>query len=349
MRKRVFYLDFIRAIATFLIVLTHYNALFIYNFPSNPSGIIFSANVFNVYLGDFAVSLFLILSGASLMLTYGSQKKINLKKYFLKRILTIFPIYWLSYLVVFSISFSLNPSQFDSVPVYRIVYTILGVDGYLSAFGIKTFFLVGEWFLGFILIFYLFAPLMMFCINKFPKLTALFILLIFVGTLFLGDIVNVSLIPTARLLEIGFGMYFVKYKRTNPPKNILIIPLIIIQIMNLIIRPPFPILIQAIYIGISGFMILGFLGSVLQNKIVSKSAVVICNHSYACFIIHHVIICAFAINAFNLNIINTIQSLGIFILTCLLIIVASFILTTINNLLKKTPVFLKLLSSINNP
>lgn len=65
-KERVFYLDFIRAISTIIIVLTHYNALFLYN-VSNDNAIIGSTFIFKIYIGSFGVSLFLILSGASLM------------------------------------------------------------------------------------------------------------------------------------------------------------------------------------------------------------------------------------------------------------------------------------------
>ena len=45
-RERLFYLDFIRAIATVAIVLTHYNALFFYNvYPQAPEKVVITARV----------------------------------------------------------------------------------------------------------------------------------------------------------------------------------------------------------------------------------------------------------------------------------------------------------------
>ena len=35
-KQRIFYLDFVRAAATLLIVLTHYNALYLYTNPQMP-------------------------------------------------------------------------------------------------------------------------------------------------------------------------------------------------------------------------------------------------------------------------------------------------------------------------
>ena len=67
-RERLFYLDFVRALAAIAIVITHYNAIFLYMNPQITNCYIIDAYVFNVYIGSFGVSLFLIISGASLIL-----------------------------------------------------------------------------------------------------------------------------------------------------------------------------------------------------------------------------------------------------------------------------------------
>ena len=59
-RERLFYLDFIRAIAAIAIVITHYNATFLYMDPPITNCYVIDAYVFNVYIGSFGVSLFLI-------------------------------------------------------------------------------------------------------------------------------------------------------------------------------------------------------------------------------------------------------------------------------------------------
>ena len=64
-RERIFYLDFVRAVATISIIFTHYNALFIYNTSiPMPQKAILTMTVGNVYIGSWGVSLFLIISGA---------------------------------------------------------------------------------------------------------------------------------------------------------------------------------------------------------------------------------------------------------------------------------------------
>ena len=73
-RERIFYLDFVRAVATISIIFTHYNALFIYNTSiPMPQKAILTMTVGNVYIGSWGVSLFLIISGAALMYVYENE------------------------------------------------------------------------------------------------------------------------------------------------------------------------------------------------------------------------------------------------------------------------------------
>lgn len=70
---RIFYLDFIRAIAVFMIILTHYNALYIYMEPQHLEKTILTTYPFGIYIGNLGVALFFIISGAALMHTYGQS------------------------------------------------------------------------------------------------------------------------------------------------------------------------------------------------------------------------------------------------------------------------------------
>lgn len=82
--ERLFYLDFIRAFATVSILLTHFNAIYLYINPPMPEKAVITTTVANIYIGNFGVSLFFIISGAALMYVY--QEKCNLKDYFKKKI-----------------------------------------------------------------------------------------------------------------------------------------------------------------------------------------------------------------------------------------------------------------------
>ena len=79
-RERIFYLDFIRALAVILILLTHYNALFLYMDPQPLDKVVITYKICNLYIGDFGVSLFFIISGAALMYVY--ENSCNLAKFY---------------------------------------------------------------------------------------------------------------------------------------------------------------------------------------------------------------------------------------------------------------------------
>ena len=86
-RERIFYLDFVRAVATISIIFTHYNALFIYNTSiPMPQKAILTMTVGNVYIGSWGVSLFLIISGAALMYVY--ENELDVLKFWKKPIHT---------------------------------------------------------------------------------------------------------------------------------------------------------------------------------------------------------------------------------------------------------------------
>lgn len=94
-RERLFYLDFVRAAATLIIVLTHFNAWYLYTSPAMPEKAVFSLWFGNIYIGEVGVSLFLILSGAALMYVY--ENHLNIKQFYKKRFLNIYPLFWLRF------------------------------------------------------------------------------------------------------------------------------------------------------------------------------------------------------------------------------------------------------------
>lgn len=59
-RERIFYLDFVRALAVFLIFLTHFNARYLYFYmtPEMPQNAILTLNPFNIYIGNLGVACF---------------------------------------------------------------------------------------------------------------------------------------------------------------------------------------------------------------------------------------------------------------------------------------------------
>ena len=137
-KERIFYLDFVRAIAVILILMTHYNAVYLY--VGQPDKVFITAQIGNIYIGNFGVSLFFIISGAALMYVY--DEKCELINFYKKRFLSIYPMFWIAYFIAFLYQFYVNKGIDLTVPKRNILLTILGFDGYFAA-GMPTFYIFG--------------------------------------------------------------------------------------------------------------------------------------------------------------------------------------------------------------
>lgn len=322
-KERLFYLDFVRAIATIVIIITHYNALFLYTNPQMPQKAVISPYVANIYIGDFGVSLFLIISGAALMYVY--EEKLNLLVFYKKRFLNIYPMFWIAYSAVFLIRFFEHQGFWMKAPLGNFVYTVLGMDAYVGNFGIDTFFIVGEWFFGFIIIYYLIFPLLRFGVNKVPVVMILLSLCSFVAMMYLWKYpVQPSIIIFTRLPELVFGMVFVKFRKKVA--WYVALPSAAVLVVNTILMPQINNNIQTVYVGIAAFLMLVFIAEQLKNcKPLCKLSSAVCKYSYAIFIVHHVIILRVA-DYFDLYKLTVQESYVVFAGCCFIIIPAAILL-----------------------
>ena len=121
------------------------------------------------FWGSIGVNLFFLLSGASL--THRWQNRWNLKEYVKGRILAIYPDFWVIFFSLFVYGEVLHGNN-ASVPKWKLIFSIIGVDGYMQQFT-STFYKIGEWFLGCLLILY-FLFVISFRLTKGRSLVVLF-------------------------------------------------------------------------------------------------------------------------------------------------------------------------------
>ena len=57
-KERLFYLDFVRAVAAVSIVITHFNARYLYLNPPMPEKAVLTTTVSNIYIGDWGCLLY---------------------------------------------------------------------------------------------------------------------------------------------------------------------------------------------------------------------------------------------------------------------------------------------------
>lgn len=315
-KERLFYLDFVRAIAAISIIMTHFNARYLlYMNPPMPQKAVLTTTVSNIYIGNWGVSLFFIISGAALMYVY--EEKCDLKIYFKKRFLSIYPMYWIAYICGFLYLFYMNKTVPGAgAPKINFVYSILGMDGLLAE-NIPTFYVLGEWFLGAIICMYLLFPLLRQGIKKKPVATWIIVLIIYIWFMFGYHYnFNVAKIIFARLPEIVFGMSFIKL-RNKVDWKIAAMALIIL-IINEIAKPSWSENIQTTYVGILSFLVLVYLSYWIKANVVKKICNVISKYSYAIFLVHHLVI-ARMMSTFDLVNISVLHSYLLFCAVCAVI------------------------------
>lgn len=316
-RERIFYLDFIRAIATISILLTHFNAIYLFSYPNQHDKVVLTGSVCGIYIGDFGVSLFFIISGAALMYVY--QDKLELKTFFYKRFKSIYPMFWIAYIIAFLYFFFINKGIPVGVPKRNMIFSILGFDGYLSSLGIHfpNFYILGEWFLGAIVLLYMIFPVLRWGVQKHPYICAAIsaVLYIACAILYHGNFTK-SCIIFNRIPEMLFGMYFVRYiKKVNYKMAIISI---IVLILNIICKPNWNSTIQTTYVGFASFLVLVYISTYIACSPIKKICGIIGKYSYAIFLVHHVVMQELT-KSFDMANINKTNSYILFILCCLII------------------------------
>ena len=110
---------------------------------------------------ELGLAWFFLLSGAALCLQW--QGRFALRRYLAGRAAATYPAFWLGFAVLFLYGEVLHGNNAD-IPRWRVVFSVLGLDGYLAPVT-TTFYKIGEWFLGVILLLYLIFPALLWCLQ----------------------------------------------------------------------------------------------------------------------------------------------------------------------------------------
>ena len=164
-QKRLFYLDVIRAVCALMII--------VYHFPLAISQPVDYFHSFaNGSFGMNAVYSFLMVSGAALMHRYREDDSFSVLKFYKKRFFSIYPLFWITYILAFFWVFWQLGEIYRVVPTCAIFWSVIGMDGWLANLT-PTFYMVGEWFLGSIIMLYLAFPLLRAVYRRYPAASLL--------------------------------------------------------------------------------------------------------------------------------------------------------------------------------
>ncbi|GHU42984.1 acyltransferase [Clostridia bacterium] len=286
-KQRLLYLDIVRVIAVITVLVCHYTRELEYQsvgfvtklLPDYP---------FGVYLGSLGVSLFFIISGASLM--YVSGEKLKIGTFYKKRFLNIYPMFWIAYLLAFLYNFWENRGMQYLYPKSRFLLTLFGMDGYTEWFG-ANYYLLGEWFLGCLIFLYLLFPLLRMGTVKYPKQTVVIAAVIYLVGSILGKMYDGVGMPVQcwffmRIPEFLFGMYFVRYIKTVSPP-LLVGSLAVLAVTAVVDFRWIGAVHITVVVGIASFLFLVFVSKYLEFMPIQKFCGLISKYSYAVFLSHH--------------------------------------------------------------
>lgn len=292
LKQHLFYIDVIKVLAALMIIMIHLNANAFYRNQAAP--LLAKLNYFGVYLGDLGVSLFIITSGLTLSLT--KKENFSIKKFFKKRILAIYPSFWITYIVVAIIIVFILKKTIGDGHYWKIILTFLGLDGFFL-YKMSSFYLVGEWYTGYMIITYLFFPFMFLYGTKKPLLT-------FLGLFSLTVILHLNYNsifkvlencnPIMRLPDFYFGMMMTLFITKNKKlHNFLRIMAIFYIVFYKFFDKLLPYEFHMVFTGISLFVILEFVITVFQMSKWSSFAKVVSylsQYTFLAFLIHHQLI-----------------------------------------------------------
>lgn len=331
--KRIRYFDLLRCISFCFIIFYHMIIqLHISEICQLESITPFFMNQ-NMHIATLGVAVFFMLSGASL--GYTTREKFDIKKYYKKRFLRILIPFYIAYLICLVMLIGINHSIHgvfpENVPAWRFVFTVLGMDGWISGHGIATFFLgPGEWFLGCLMVLYLVFPLLRYLMRKnkwlfFAAATGIYLLVIWNYRFPIEEHQNLLLKGYEFIIGMMIGYCGAEFRSKW---KYLTIPVVIFFLIS-----PFEIKIdyelKITILAVAFFLSFSYLEPVLQKRKCSVSDI-LSRYSYEIFLIHHVIIC-FLTPKLKPYLQNTGMILVLFAAEILIIAIAGFVLKFISD------------------
>jgi peptidoglycan/LPS O-acetylase OafA/YrhL len=223
---RVLLFDVLRVIAICMVLYSH--VLITMGPPFSEAGLPYIGikNFYWATWGQIGVTLFLAVSGLSLEYNYG-RRKVRVGTFYLRRILRIYPTYYMSLLLALVIKLAIS---LRAEIVYGKSFIFLGQphfgDFILTMTGFNAFagrwggsLVWSSWFIGLIVTMYLLYPLISLCMKKYPLLS--------LGSLFVVSGVSrlitghwnilpgnaLEWFPPNRLFEFGIGVFLVRLLR----------------------------------------------------------------------------------------------------------------------------------------
>ena len=278
-KKNIKGIIFARALCCLGIVFFHY-------FSKNNGNFKLVRKTANSTFGFIFVTSFFCISGT--VLYYNYPKIISLKTFYFKRWKSIFPPFYIYYLFHLKEILPLKKNYIkNNWP--NFFFTLIGMDQYLS-YKFKTIGLIGEWFLGAIIIIYILYPILLYLMN----INILVInFIVFAGFIIMHKTNFFKIHRDMNIItcinSFYFGMLVIKFPKLFFKNKIVFFISLIIFLILYFYKVPFSMIINQIQ-GFSLYIILVYFGEYVMLSRFKGIFMLINNLSYNIFLIHHNII-----------------------------------------------------------
>ena len=262
------------------------------------------ANV-NMNFPAIGVGLFLMLSGGGLMMSSKKKADFSVKNFYKGRFLRILIPFYISYILysiyLFLIGFEF-PVYFESLTGVKpsplcFIFTLLGMDGYLSIFNIPTFTLMlGEWFLGCLIPMYIVFPLLRKCIMKNRNLTLIIATIYYIIALATYKYMPWAEVPsynnfTIKIYDFILGMFLVEVMDRIPKWTAAIGVALLGFYLLYPAKLPIDMTPSIVILAVGTFFIfLALEGLFKKMPHFMKVVNVLSAYSYTYFLFHHIVI-----------------------------------------------------------
>lgn len=240
--------------------------------------------------GDVLVTIFFTVSGGVIYINNSSN--MSLKKYYAKRFKSIYPMFYLCFLPLFLLNAIKKGSFFYKGDPFLIILSILGIDGYFK-YAADNYYIIGEWFLGAIILIYIAYPVMLYFFKRNSSLYLICIALCFIGL----NLYDIFMIESFRniiscMLSFSFGMIMFSKQDLIKSPAIICISVLIASALQIIILPsPIHGNISSHLLGLCLFIILFNFSSILSKYLPTPKAISFLGSlTYPVFLIQHRII-----------------------------------------------------------
>lgn len=352
-------LDVIRAVSTVAIVLFHYSFTFV-EFNITGSHLSFLKFTTGDWGGVF-VAVFFMLSGAALYYNWDTRMntfsgKNGILEFYRKRWLAIFPMFYIAWAVMYVINSNRLGTWYWGGRRRNFLLTFFGMDGYFMHHG-QNYYCLGEWFLGGIILVYLFYPLLQLLFNKLRWPSTFLLTAIFIFNLYRNAFSNMEtsnifiwavkyynshiIIPDSKclwtcIMDFWVGMLLITYRKKIINKWSAAVSAAVFIILLFVPVPVSEIIVSTLD-GTAVYIMLAWLTEMAAGHAAPffvRIIKYISRYSYGIFLVHHVILYGVMPNFKNTQM-SLVMSILLFTGVFVLISAAAVLLTeTVKHMLK---------------